>query len=114
LKENIHSMSNVLHSVMDLKPMSYNFIGSSTQTTGFIAQELIKAFPQYVIHNIDKERNLDQYTVDYAGMSVVAIKAIQEQQKVIEQQNENIEKLNSRLDALQYRLQLLEQESDKK
>lgn len=33
------------------------------------------------------------YGIDYAGMSVIAIKAIQEQQKIIEQLTKRIEEL---------------------
>ncbi len=97
LKENISDMGSVLHSVMDLKPVAYNFIGSTKRTSGFLAQELLETFPQYVSHNVDAERDLDVYTVDYAGMSVIAIKAIQEQQKMIEDLQQQINELKSGL-----------------
>ena len=42
----------------------------------------------------------EQYSLDYAGMSVVAIKAIQEQQKIIEQQNASIEQLKKEMEDL--------------
>ena len=59
-----------------------------------MAQEAQKLFPElvYAIGEGEDDRN-QSYTMDYAGFSIVAVKAIQEQQVVIEQQTEQIEEL---------------------
>ena len=48
---------------------------------GFIAQEMNVVFPEFVSYDKDN----DIYSLNYAGLSVIAIKAIQEQQKIIEE-----------------------------
>jgi len=47
---------------------------------GFVAQDVMKIFPNLVYHNVNKERKVDVYTMNYSGFGVIAIKAIQEQQ----------------------------------
>lgn len=83
LKKNIAEMDDVLSRVTQLKPKSYQYTDVEDQRyySGFLAQELETLFPQFVFYGGD-----DQvvYTVDYAGLSVIALKAIQEQQAVIE------------------------------
>jgi hypothetical protein len=92
VKTNIGEMPDVLSSVISLKPKTYQFIEDKDKKlySGFLAQELEKVFPQFVFYGGD-----DQvlYTVDYAGMSVVALKAIQEQQTLIENLQQKIEEL---------------------
>ena len=66
--------------------------------TGFIAQELQELFPQFVYYGGD---NQVLYTVDYAGMSVIALKAVQEQQEIIESLQAQIEDLKAILNNLQ-------------
>ncbi|MEZ4827522.1 MAG: tail fiber domain-containing protein [Bacteroidia bacterium] len=99
LKTNISLMSSVLPSVMKLQAKTYQFIdGESNQYySGFIAQELKEIFPQYVYYGGD-----DQvlYTVDYGSMSVVALKAIQEQQAEIESLRKELEALKQAIEAL--------------
>ncbi len=94
LKTNINSLGNVLPLVMRLQPKSYQFIDSNDKRffTGFIAQELQDIFPQFVYYGGD-----DQvvYTVDYGSMSVIALKAIQEQQVEIEALREEIRVLKA-------------------
>ena len=96
VKTNIGEMPTVLPSVMNLQPKTYQFIEDKDKKlySGFLAQELEKVFPQFVFYGGD-----DQvlYTVDYAGMSVVALKAIQEQQAVIEQLQKKIENLEKNI-----------------
>ena len=96
VKTNIGEMPDVLPSVMNLKPKTYQFIEDKDKKlySGFLAQELEKVFPQFVFYGGD-----DQvlYTVDYAGMSVVALKAIQEQQLVIEELKTELESIKSQI-----------------
>ncbi len=94
VKTNIGDLPDVLPSVMNLKPKTYQFIEDKDKKlySGFLAQELEEVFPQFVFYGGD-----DQvlYTVDYAGMSVVALKAIQEQQQLIENLQQQIEELEN-------------------
>lgn len=107
LKENIHPIESVLQSVKDLKVLRYEFIHNNPyhkQSIGVIAQELQESFPELVsVHTTNDGNPLveNQLGVDYAGLSVVAIKAIQEQQVLIEQQQQQIEELSRRLEQLE-------------
>ncbi len=100
LKTNIASLGMVLPSVMQLQPRTYNYKDFDTQreVTGFVAQELEKVFPQFVFFGGDDQK---LYSVDYGSMSVVALKAIQEQQTTIEVQQKEIEDLKARLEKLE-------------
>ena len=51
-----------------------------------IAQDVMKLFPGMVTHNVNPERKLDVYTMDYSQFGVLAIKGIQELQPIIEEQ----------------------------
>ena len=110
LKTNITALSAaVLPSVMKLQAKTYQYIDVPDKRffTGFLAQELEPLFPQFVYHGGDDQV---MYTVDYAGLSVVALKAIQEQQAEIESQQEVIETQQSQIQSLQGALQQLQQQ----
>lgn len=110
LKENITPVTSLLDKVQDIKIMSYTYIADKKQEPqiGYIAQELEKQFPEFVTPpNPDDERET-YYTVNYAGMSVVAIKAIQEQQEIIKNQAKEIEAMQSLLQKMERRLDKLE------
>lgn len=78
-KQNISSLSSVLDKVLQLNPSSYQFKGyeNPENSIGFIAQEVQEIFPE-LVH--DKDGSL---ALSYADFSVLAIKAIQEQQEII-------------------------------
>jgi hypothetical protein len=104
LKTNIRPMETILDRVMQLKVSRYEYIKnnpSKIQSIGFIAQEVEPLFPEVVSKQETDDSNAeikDQYGMDYAGMSVIAIKAIQEQQKIIEQLTKRIEELEKKSD----------------
>ena len=106
LKTNIRPMETILDRVMQLKVSRYEFIKNNPfkkQSIGFIAQEVEPLFPEVVSKQQIDDPNVeikDQYGMDYAGMSIIAIKAIQEQQKIIEQQNADIEMLKKQMEEL--------------
>jgi len=81
LKEEIIAMKDgTLTSVLQLKPSSYYYkrdVDSKHPTIGFIAQELQEHFPALVFE--DDIEDSDMLGVSYAGVGVVAVKAIQEQ-----------------------------------
>lgn len=94
LKKNVQSISSILPLVLQLNPSYYQFNWQQPddqKQIGFIAQEAYKLFPELVSY--DKEKDL--YKMNYAGFSVVAIKAIQEQQKEIEELKARLEKLEA-------------------
>lgn len=89
LKENIAPFPAVLPRVLQLRPSSYNYITSgqkSQKTTGFIAQEVQKVFPEMVHTGED-----GILALAYKDFGVLAIKAIQEQQAIITSLLERIE-----------------------
>jgi hypothetical protein len=100
LKTNIHSLADVLPKLMQLNPVDYEMINAQhtgKKNIGFIAQEVNAVFPELITIRSDSShgyKNIRElHTLDYSGFGVVAIKAIQEQQKLIEL-------LQARLEAL--------------
>jgi hypothetical protein len=97
LKTNISEINdNYIPGLMQLTLNSYQYKDGNDQRyyTGFVAQELEKHFPQFVYFGGDDQK---VYTVDYGGMSVVAIKAIQEQQNIIDDQNNKLLEMEQKL-----------------
>jgi hypothetical protein len=75
LKEQIKPVESVLEKVAKLKVSRYFYKTDSLHTNqqmGLIAQEVLPFFPEFVT------QNGQYYGVNYGGLSVVAIKAIQE------------------------------------
>jgi|GEM_PF-3588100 len=94
LKTDIAPLKPVLDRVLALRPSSYRFKSSpqaETKSLGLIAQEVEPLFPELVSSTGEDE---DLKTLEYQGFSVLAIKAIQEQQALIE-------KLTARIEALE-------------
>ena len=92
LKSNIEEVQSILPNVLKLRATNYNFKGleSEKKTIGFLAQEVEKLFPDMVT---EKE---GYKTLSYASFSVLAIKAIQEQQQIIEELTERISALENK------------------
>ncbi|MFZ1703325.1 MAG: tail fiber domain-containing protein [Saprospiraceae bacterium] len=98
LKNNIADMPGVLETILTLRPKTYAYKTDQTQKSyfGFIAQDVEAIFPHLVTPpdpNSERETN---YTMDYSGFGVLAIKAIQEQQDQIEslkEDNKNLREL---------------------
>ena len=82
-KTNIAALSQILAGVMQLKPMTYQFRSQENgrRYIGLLAQEVKREFPELVYY----DEISDLFTLDYASLSVIAIKAIQEQQVVIKE-----------------------------
>jgi hypothetical protein len=97
-KKNVSDLPGVMEKVMQLqaKTYQYNDVASERYFTGFIAQELEQVFPQFVYYGGDDQVT---YTVDYGGMSVIALKAIQEQQAEIESLKAELEALKKIVNA---------------
>jgi hypothetical protein len=99
LKTNVAAIVPVLSRVRDLQVKTYSYKSDETSemTFGLMAQEAKEIFPELVSYS--KADKL--YGVNYAGFSMVAVKAIQEQQEIIEQQEAKIDNLEARLTRLE-------------
>lgn len=125
LKCDIQPLTDLLERVCSLRPVSYYLVNQDRarepdRNIGLVAQEVQLLFPS-LVHGSEGTR-----TLDYAGLSVAAIGAIQEQQRLIETQQGQIIELRaekarqiaesnrqlaaqqSRIDALEARLARLE------
>ncbi|MCB0628302.1 MAG: tail fiber domain-containing protein [Lewinella sp.] len=99
LKSGVEKLATALPKLQQLQPLRYYYQNAKEKepTIGFIAQEVAPIFPELVSYS---EAD-DLYGINYAGFSVVAIKAIQEQQALIEAQQQQIATLEKRLEALE-------------
>lgn len=94
LKQDIESMEPVLNKVAKLNPITFHyadFEGIGPKSTGFIAQDVELLFPDLVREGDDGYKGLV-----YDGFAVIAIKAIQEQQKIIDDLLKRIEALENK------------------
>lgn len=90
LKENIRNTHYGLKELISLHVRDYNFIGSSADTSGFIAQELYDVYPIAVSVGGDDPHE-KPWGVDYGKLTPLIVKSIQEQQLQIEElKNVNI------------------------
>ncbi len=103
LKENIVPVINVLDRIKDVEVMHYTFKSDEGHRPqlGYIAQNLEEHFPEFVNKPDPNSERESFYTVNYAGMSAVAIKAIQEQQEMIISLQQAMAKMQERLDKLE-------------
>jgi len=106
LKKNIESISGVLPIIKKINPVYFEFknkeIYPSDRQIGFIAQNIQKYYPEMV-----KKGENGMLSVNYSGMSVILLQAINEQQELIQKQQEEnkilkeqIEEINNKLDKL--------------
>ncbi|MFK8161336.1 MAG: tail fiber domain-containing protein [Lewinella sp.] len=99
LKTNVASIIPVLDRVKDLQVKTYSYKSDKTNemTLGLLAQDAKELFPELVSYSAADKL----YGVNYAGFSMVAVKAIQEQQEIIDQQETKINNLETRLARLE-------------
>ena len=93
LKEDISNIDPVLSKVIQMRPVDFYYkdqVDREEKVIGFIAQEMQPLFPEIVNSMGDGKLG-----ISYATVSVIAIKAIQEQQAIIEAQQAEIETLKS-------------------
>ena len=107
LKRDIQALPATLSKINQLAPVSYQFNYQSSdapRSVGLIAQEVQAVFPELVMENPVREGEGSTLLVNYGGLSVLTIKAIQEQQQQIERLNQENAALRARLDAIEARL----------
>jgi Chaperone of endosialidase len=105
LKKNITALYPVLDKLMTVSARQYQFRDSRSGRTdiGFIAQDLLRVFPEVVDvlparpGEIHPDKLNDQMGVRYGELSVIALKAIQEQQVIIQQLKEEIASLKKQM-----------------
>jgi len=106
LKRDVQPLSGSLDRALVLEPVSFLFKSEDAQSDhkhiGFIAQDVQKQFPSLVTDG-------DVLTLNYAGLSVVAISALQELHKVVEEKDARVAELMSRLERVEAVHQKLEQ-----
>jgi Chaperone of endosialidase len=110
-KKNIVPMKSVLETVLKLPAYSYNYLDSKDtdrRMLGFMAQDIQPFFPELVYQRYDREITKPVLTMDYSGLGVIAIKAIQEQQKQIEEVKKENDDLKLQMEALLKRMEALE------
>jgi Chaperone of endosialidase len=111
-KKDILPMAPVLQTIMKLPAFSYQYTGSNRadrRMLGFMAQDIQPYFPELVYQRYDRETTKPFLTMDYSGLGVVAIKAIQEQQAIIESQQEQMSKQEEKINQLLKRIERLEE-----
>ena len=93
LKENVITDWNATTLLKQLKPSKFNFKDNQSETiTGFIAHEIQEILPYLVSGEKDGE---DMQSMDYAKLTPLLTKAIQEQQELIEDLQTRIEELEA-------------------
>lgn len=93
-KENIVNADKVLPKLQQLQLKNYNYIGNEHETTGFIAQEVKKVFPELV-----SEMEDGRLGVNILGFSPLAVQAINEQQDIINSLEKRLEELETLVKA---------------
>lgn len=97
LKEDVAPYGNVLDGILRLHPSTYRFKdvpAESPRSLGLIAQEVEPLFPELVS---EKDGLLG---LNYSGLSVIAIKAIQELNALVEAQQEQLRQQQAEIDQL--------------
>lgn len=105
-KENIKPLASVLNEVKKLSVKRYNFINDEDKKDyiGFIAQDVEKYFPELISRDQIEEGGSEFiYHMNYSGFGILAIKAIQEQQKTIETLQSELEAIKAEIENLKNR-----------
>ncbi len=96
LKKDFTPIGSCLDKVLKLEALEYTFIRSENnrRDIGFVSQDVEKLFPQLV------QEQDGYFFMNYSLFSVVAIKAVQEQQSIIEKQQQEIDDLRKEIDEI--------------
>jgi Chaperone of endosialidase len=106
LKKDILPLDDALNKVLQLQPKTYHYISSADtdrRLYGFLAQDVEKIFPEFVFTSETGYKG-----IAYSNFSVVAIKAIQQQQGVITELKDKNQQLEQQMEALLKRIETLE------
>ena len=95
MKEHIGATRYGLADLLRLRVKDYNFIGTTQRTTGLLAQELFRVYPDAVKEGDYNATVTTPWAVDYGKLTPLLVQAIQDQQ----QQLEELKKQNAALQA---------------
>lgn len=95
LKENIVNCTPKLEDLLKVRVVNYNLKGQDTSKyIGVVAQELEEIFPELVAETNTVERFK---SVNYSNLTILLIKAFQEQQVLINNLNASLEELENEI-----------------
>ena len=124
LKTNIRPMTNMLDTIMKLKPSTYNWASNQTlETNGFIAQEVFELLPVMRTNQYNANGNIEEpcdengnplyYGLDYGTFTPYIVKAIQEMKteydSTLQAEKQKVADLQRSLSSVLERLAALEQ-----
>jgi subtilisin-like proprotein convertase family protein len=97
LKTDVTNAENNLAAAMKLRPVNFRWKATGMQDFGLIAQDVRSVLPTLVVG----DEGTESLTVNYSQLSVVAVGAIQEQQREIASQRSEIDSLKAKLEKLE-------------
>jgi hypothetical protein len=86
LKENVETSEGNLEKVVNLRPVTYNKIGSQTTELGLIAEEVAEVYPEFVQY----DENGDPIGVNYSRLTAALIGAVKELTNQVQELNKKI------------------------
>ena len=104
IKTDVQEVGAVLEKVSQLRPVNYIKEGVEGREFGLIAHEAQALFPDMVSgakDAVDEDGDMEIQGIDYAQLSTILVKAVQEQQALITAQQTAIETLEARVAALE-------------
>ena len=101
LKHHIRPSQYGLNDILNIEVKDYQFKKDATNHlhTGFLAQQLHTVFPHAVKEGGDDETT-NPWTVDYASLTPLLVKGMQEQQAVIDNQSRKISDLEEQVSEI--------------
>ncbi len=102
MKKDISTYTPAMNSLLQLQTYQYHYLDnkpSDNFSTGFMAQDVQKLFPDAVVENTMKDGET-RLGINYQYFTVLAIKGLQEQQQQIQSQEERIAKLEALVKTL--------------
>lgn len=100
-KDNVRELQSILPYLGKLRPVSFRYKNSKDKTIGFIAEDVVRVFPEIVSRDSSGEPN----GIDYSKFSAILVKSMQEQEA---RHTREKHELSRRLESLEARLQRLE------
>jgi hypothetical protein len=86
LKENVKTSEGKLEQVVNLRPVTYNKIGSQTTELGLIAEEVAEVYPEFVQY----DENGEPVGVHYSRLTAALIGAVKELTNQVQELNKKI------------------------
>jgi hypothetical protein len=86
LKENVETSEGNLEKVVNLRPVTYNKIGSQTTELGLIAEEVAEVYPEFVQY----DENGEPIGVHYSRLTAALIGAVKELTNQVQELNKKI------------------------